>query len=435
MSKVFPHSDKKGMDAALNLVEDTLAVLRRRVQQQQHERGSGVRDAATNTSPPPPPPSITSSKGSKKLRSKSVLIKRKSKFKGKRTKQPHISSVQDSKVTQREEKVAEKVPQDYCKHCNPRSEGGRGKPSNTQRKRTSRPPSSDPKLLGVRERVVWKPAQRDHRGRKESEDSSQDCLCYGNTCRPLCDDPCPLDLREKVIWKHKARHKKEASQNIFQDCCLCHSDTCLLLRSARPLQDESFENLGVREESCGFGKRGHSKRDESDSSCRSNPPKTHRAARSSPKPRQTAQGNHTDTGSRSRERKMRDTDSQVQEHSKKDKKVHTHPKPAVDVDKQGYARPTHTSRQRTNQSRPRKEKENIIPYIPCGAKSHSYHIGITAQQEIGRLLNQPPRDHTHSHSKRSSGQQEGAAMTGLTQETVKQAMANIHHHLKGHTNQ
>ncbi|KAK8381529.1 hypothetical protein O3P69_018545 [Scylla paramamosain] len=369
MSKVFPHSDKKGMDAALNLVEDTLAVLRRRVQQQQqHERGSGVRDAATNTSPPPPPPpSITSSKGSKKLRSKSVLIKRKSKFKGKRTKQPHISSVQDSKVTQREEKVAEKVPQDYCKHCNPRSEG---RPRQTQQhseetnKQTSiqRPQAAGCEGEGCMEACTERP-----QGRKESEDSSQDCLCYGNTCRPLCDDPCPLDLREKVIWKHKARHKKEASQNIFQDCCLCHSDTCLLLRSARPLQDESFENLGVREESCGFGKRGHSKRDESDSSCRSNPPKTHRAARSSPKPRQTAQGNHTDTGSRSRERKMRDTDSQVQEHSK-DKKVHTHPKPAVDVDKQGYARPTHTSRQRTNQSRPRKEKENIIPYIPCGAK-------------------------------------------------------------------
>ena len=50
-----------GTDAAMDLVEETLASLRRRVQEEE-ARGKRVKDAATNTTPPPPPPpSITSS--------------------------------------------------------------------------------------------------------------------------------------------------------------------------------------------------------------------------------------------------------------------------------------------------------------------------------------------------------------------------------------
>ncbi|XP_045116338.1 uncharacterized protein LOC123507494 isoform X2 [Portunus trituberculatus] len=463
------------MEAALDLVEDTLATLRKRVEQEE-ERGRGRgRDAATNTTPPPPPPSITSSKAAKKPRNKSVLIKRKTKYKAKRTRQVNTSE-QASQGTQREKTEAPH----YCKHCNPRKD----REGIKQTEKTSRPSSIDPKLAN--ERVVWKPAQKDHR--EQEPDTSQDCLCYGNT---LCDNPCPVG-RERVIWKHRTRDRKEESQNTYHDCCLCHSDTNLPLRSARTQQDDIYEHPGSREEV--FGKRGHSKhrRDKSDSSCHSTPRKTHKAARPrhtdtggrsrerktseksysschnsckthrEARPRHTAQGNDTDTSQsrerkasdksdscnsphkthrstlspnprqtgigRSRERKMRGTESQVKGHLK----ISTHSKAAVDVEKQGYARPTHTSQQRVKQSHP-KEKENIIPYIPCGAKSHSFHIGVTAQQEIGRLLNQPPPDLTHTHSNRSSGRPEGAATKGLTQEILKQAMTNIHHHLKGHT--
>ena len=63
---------------------------------------------------------------------------------------------------------------------------------------------------------------------------------------------------------------------------------------------------------------------------------------------------------------MRDADSQGQKQPKKN----IDPKAAVDVEKRGYARPTHTSRQRVK-CRP-KEKENFMPYIPCGAKVRAW---------------------------------------------------------------
>lgn len=55
------------MDAALDIVESTLASLQERVEKQQVKKGEEgekrVKDAATNTTPlsPLPPPSVTSS--------------------------------------------------------------------------------------------------------------------------------------------------------------------------------------------------------------------------------------------------------------------------------------------------------------------------------------------------------------------------------------
>ena len=232
----------------------------------------------------------------------------------------------------------------------------------------------------MRERIIWKKLNRGYRRQEESEDSSQDCFCYSYTCRPLYDEPDIPDVRERVAWKHgKRRHRRrEESEQSSQDY-MHHSNSCRTQRPVRHLHDDTEES-DVREQVLWRRvKRGHSRREESDSSCHSNTWKTHRRTRSSSKQKQTPQEDESIQRGR-QDTREKSAVGPVYKHNKqskgKVKKTATHQIVPVDVESQGYAQPTQSSKQRTEHSHPRKkEKENIIPYIPCGAKVSGYVSG------------------------------------------------------------
>ncbi|KAK4329394.1 hypothetical protein Pmani_000249 [Petrolisthes manimaculis] len=126
-----------------------------------------------------------------------------------------------------------------------------------------------------------------------------------------------------------------------------------------------------------------------------------------------------------------------------------------------FAQPTLTSRLRgelVTQKERQGNKENIIkmPFIPCGSKGKSHHLGVLVQQQLGHLKTVPYNQlltHAPPHLQASStlqplhtqvphkcGQLEqkrkvkgsGESSSGeeaVTEEMVKRALNNLHHHL------
>ncbi|KAG7175738.1 uncharacterized protein LOC121855029 [Homarus americanus] len=107
----------------------------------------------------------------------------------------------------------------------------------------------------------------------------------------------------------------------------------------------------------------------------------------------------------------------------------------IHVSDSSYAQPTLTSQLRDELlSQKKEEKENLVPFIPCGSKSKSYHVGVIVQQQLGRLNNMPAKELEHLTDPLSSKQESDANETrsdcgSVTEQTIKNAMANIEQHI------
>ncbi|XP_045599560.2 transcription elongation factor B polypeptide 3 isoform X1 [Procambarus clarkii] len=107
------------------------------------------------------------------------------------------------------------------------------------------------------------------------------------------------------------------------------------------------------------------------------------------------------------------------------------------VSDQSYARPTLTSKFRDSLSSQKKEekgKENIVTFISCGSKSKSYHVGVIAQQELNHLKHMSSKELEyitvcHTRKQDLKADETGNDSEPVSEETVKRAMANIHHHI------
>ncbi|XP_063599347.1 uncharacterized protein LOC134775718 [Penaeus indicus] len=92
-----------------------------------------------------------------------------------------------------------------------------------------------------------------------------------------------------------------------------------------------------------------------------------------------------------------------------------------------YAAPTLTSRLRTELSERREaeEKENLTPFIPSGSKNKSFHLGVIIQKELGRLKNIPPKELENAMTTQQCKPSNRSSTSGMTEEAVKLAMRNI----------
>nr|XP_053649367.1 uncharacterized protein LOC128700301 isoform X3 [Cherax quadricarinatus] len=128
--------------------------------------------------------------------------------------------------------------------------------------------------------------------------------------------------------------------------------------------------------------------------------------------------------------------SSRQSHKSSQKRVSPRCKTTIPVADQRYAQSTLTSRLRGELSGPPKkeEKENLIPFIPCGSKSTSHHRALIIQQELSHLKNMTSKEQQLVTVPRSCLQEFDADESGsdserVTEQTVKRALANIQQHI------
>lgn len=146
----------------------------------------------------------------------------------------------------------------------------------------------------------------------------------------------------------------------------------------------------------------------------------------------------SDDSSQRRKHKLRlkPPQSSRQSHKSSQKRVSPRCKTTIPVADQRYAQSTLTSRLRGELSGPPKkeEKENLIPFIPCGSKSTSHHRALIIQQELSHLKNMTSKEQQLVTVPRSCLQEFDADESGsdserVTEQTVKRALANIQQHI------
>ncbi|XP_050707642.1 sarcoplasmic reticulum histidine-rich calcium-binding protein-like isoform X3 [Eriocheir sinensis] len=262
-------------------------------------------------------------------------------------------------------------------------------------------PESDLDSTPTQEKVTLK-HRKGHRGREAPEDRCHSCTCHREPQKVQRHPKAHSDpeMRQRVMWEggRRGHGRYEGSDTTSDDS----SDPNPAQKSHRGrISSSRPESLNARPRESLSSKTAHEHHRVRLLSSKSDQTLNSR-------PKYNTQGLSSDTGLGKQKKKVKMGGCECHEHGQSEggkgrrQAIHvSRPHEVIDMAKQGYAQHTFTSRLRVDHSWPRRgdEKENIIHYIPCGTKSRSYHLGIIAQQEVGRLLSQPLQEHSHTHSK------------------------------------
>lgn len=380
-------SRAKGINTALDIVEEALISLQEKAKQQPVLPGSST-DSHCIRNSPQPSTSDAHQKTAKKVKTSGVLIKRqpRSRSRNLRTGSHHPSGKRKVKTKKKQDISAPKID-------NPNENLSSSSDDTPRRSRSQQPRSRQEPLRP--------------RSKRGNENVTQKLPCESTHCSIIDNST----HNPAAIYRSSKRQGSRGSSHIVGETS---EDEILPGRRYKSTRRSSSRGSHSKHH---LRERG-SLEEESDS------------VTSHKEPRRTSNREIITLSSRG--------NSTLQSTKTKNQTARLLPTgKGVDKPSHGYAAPTLTSRLRTEllERREAEEKENLIPFIPSGSENKSFHLGVIIQKELGRLKNIPPKELENAKAPQQCKPGNKSSISVMTEEAVKLAMQNIEKEITAVTKQ